>query len=306
MTLSALRASSPTLDTAPLGVLHIIVGYTQYSIHLIQKKSVSTYDIRSQELTSRVVDTDLPTKVLEAYVVSDRIFVLQSHREGSVIGFSVALNGGEVKSHNTVINRRCAGGIPFNEVIYFVGGVVGSGNTLAATHKCERYGNLISSMSRHHDPSLETLTEIAPLSSPRYSAGGAPIISAVHNGLIYVFGGLRMGGDVYDPSKDTWKTTVTPYKETYPTACVVVNSNIILFSAENSEIYRYLPDVDVWLTMGGGWNLFDVRHVYYNDGTMWFIGNGEQKEILIDSKNKLTLGSSRPTIFPSGSHIAIC
>lgn len=302
--LLAIRSSCPTLYNTPTGVLNIVIDYMRCNILMIEENSLGTYDMLSQRYTSQSIDTDLKLDVIGAYLISGRIYVLQPHHEGSVIGLSMDITGGDVKSHDVVIKRIQMGIVLFDECLYFVGGLIGNSRALPS-RQCERY-----------DPRSKKLTTRGLLDSTRYSdpsfvshgrtIPAKPIISAVHERMIYVFGGsgnFTGTGEVYSPSKNTWKSIPTPFSA-IPSAAVTVKDNIFIFSESDYRIHCYKPDTGIWTIHNTRCILPGLRYVHYNDGMMYLIGNEDQKEIPdFDGNNHATCRVETPTTFPLGSHI---
>lgn len=309
----AVKRSSPTLWTAPPGVLHIIVEYLQCNIWMVKTRgenpmgTLGVYDVCYRKWTTLRADIPHCVKVTGTCIVSDRVFVIQLHEKGSVIGLSVSLNGRDVRTHNTAIGRRQMGMASLNGSLYFIGGRRGRTGELP-TKLCDRY----------HD---EKLTRIGELNDATYSAGAemairwsspetpSPIVSTTYNGQIYIFGGrgdLKVNSEVYDPSKDTWTSIPYHLGGRKPSACITVGDNIFVFSEIDHRIYCCAPNTGKWSVYNISCVLPGLRCVYYNDGTMYLISDRKQKEIPnFDRNGSVTHDVVKPMFLPPEAHIAV-
>ena len=325
-TLLTIRASSCSLSLAPVGVLDIVIGYMQCNIWMVQNGdgkspgSLIRYDVCSQEY----VTTEIGIPIVEACIVSGRIILL---KEGTLIGPSVSLSGGDVQIHDIPVTRKQVGIVPFNDSIYLIGGL--KGRKGKRTRRCEKYNVL-----------TKTLTRLNLLDHPTLSAAAVayngslqtfPMISTVHNGLIYVFSGLGQRidrSDVYDPVEDKWTPIGYPSGGYRPSACITVGDNIFVFSELGANIYCYgnlvwkqsflgalapssagsshTPETKTWSIYNTQCIVPGLRCVYYNDGTMYLLGKTVQKEIPNFTRNERALYDlEKPITFPSDTIIVV-
>ncbi|NPD46633.1 MULTISPECIES: T9SS C-terminal target domain-containing protein [unclassified Lentimicrobium] len=115
----------------------------------------------------------------------------------------------------------------------------------------------VSSKNEVYDPQTDTWEEMAPIPTPKHNYA-----SMVYNDKIYIFGGSTQNGgnvwvqtstvEVYDPSTNTWDTSVSLPSVRFNPGIGFLNNKIIITGGISGN--ETLSDVDVFDPVSNTWS----------------------------------------------------